>query len=114
METVRSENPALAFFVRAILALMLFGLVADVLSASDAAATYKAKCTMCHAANGAGDTAMGKKLAVRDLRSPEVQKQTDAQLAAVIADGKGKMPKYGDKMSAAEIGALVKHIRAMK
>jgi len=58
----------------------------------DAAADYKAKCASCHAADGSGNTPMGKKLQLKDLRSPEVQKQTDAQLTTLIAKGKGKMP----------------------
>ena len=99
--------------LRAALAVILLGLVADVLSA-DVAATYKAKCTMCHGASGAGDTPAGKAMKARDLRSPEVKKQTDDQLAAVIANGRNKMPKFADKLSAAEIKALVQFIRALK
>ena len=64
------------------------------LAAQDAAATYKAKCSACHGADGKGDTAMGKKMGLRDLASPEVQKMSDDELTAIIADGKDKMPSY--------------------
>src|SRR3954447_6814728 len=83
-------------------------------AAADGAALYKAKCASCHAANGNGDTAMGKAMKLRDLRSPEVQKQTDAELTKVTADGKGKMPAYKGKLTDAEITALVAHMRALK
>ncbi|MEW6213524.1 MAG: cytochrome c [Acidobacteriota bacterium] len=78
----------------------------------EGAATYKAKCAVCHGADGRGNTEMGKKLNVRDLRSAEVQKQTDAQLSAVIAKGKGKMPAFGKTLSQDIIHDLVAHIRA--
>jgi len=55
-------------------------------------ATFKAKCVMCHGPDGSGKTPMGQKLSLRDLRSPEVQKQSDAELTTIIAKGKGKMP----------------------
>lgn len=80
--------------------------------AADGAATYKAKCAACHGADGKGQSPMGKKLALRDLGSPEVQKQTDQQLHDWTALGKGKMPAYKDKLSDEEIKALVTHMRA--
>lgn len=80
----------------------------------DGAALYKSKCAMCHGADGAGQTPMGKNMKLRDLRSADVQKQTDAELAKWIADGKGKMPAYKSKMSADEINALVAFIRTLK
>jgi len=83
-------------------------------AAADGAALYKAKCAMCHGANGAGQTAMGKSMKLRDLRSPEVQKQSDADLYKVTADGKGKMPAYKGKLTDDEIKALVAHMRALK
>ena len=80
----------------------------------DAGAIYKSKCAMCHGPDGAGQTTMGKNMKLRDLRSPEVQKLTDAELTKLIADGKGKMPAYKSKLSAVEISSLVELIRKMK
>ena len=82
--------------------------------AADGAAVYKAKCASCHGADGAGQTAMGKKMNLRDLGSAEVQKQTDAELYAWTADGKGKMPAYKGKLSEGEIKALLAFIRTLK
>jgi cytochrome c6 len=71
-------------------------------------ATYKSKCAMCHGADG-------KKVAGHDLSSPTVQKESDADLTAVITDGKApKMPKYGDKLKPEEIQGLVAYIRTLK
>ena len=100
---------------RTTIALALFCmLVASPAAFADGAAVYKAKCAMCHGADGAGKTPMGKNMNLRDLGSPEVQKQTDAELVKWIADGKGKMPAYKGKISAADIDALVAFIRTMK
>lgn len=78
--------------------------------------TFKAKCVMCHGADGKGDTPMGKKNNVRDLGSAEVQKQTDAQLTDIITKGKNppKMPAFEGKLTADEIKQLVAHLRSIK
>lgn len=83
-------------------------------AAEDAAAIFKAKCATCHGADGSGNTPVGKKLAVRDLRSADVQKQSNAQLAGVISKGKLKMPAFGKSLSADQINQLVAHIRTLK
>jgi len=76
--------------------------------------TFKAKCIACHGADGAGSTAAGKALKVRNLASAEVQGQTDAQLYAVIAKGKGKMPGYEKTLGADKCKELVAYIRTLK
>jgi mono/diheme cytochrome c family protein len=77
-------------------------------------ALYKSKCAMCHAADGSGSTPMGKKLAVRDLRSAEVQGQPDARLFNIISKGKGKMPGYEKSLSADQVRELVGFIRRLR
>lgn len=81
--------------------------------AADGAAVYKAKCAVCHAADGSGNTQMGKSMKLRDLRSAEVQKQTDKQLYTWTADGKGKMPAYKSKLNEAELNAVVAFMRTL-
>jgi mono/diheme cytochrome c family protein len=83
-------------------------------AADDAAALYKTKCAACHGADGSGNTAMGKAFKLRDLGSGEVQAQTDAQLVAITADGKGKMPAYKGKLTDEQIKDLVGYIRTLK
>jgi mono/diheme cytochrome c family protein len=93
-----------------LLALLLFP-VASALA--DAEATYKAKCAGCHGPDGVGATAAGKAMKVRDFHAPEVQKETDAELTDVIANGKNKMPKYADKLKDSEIKDLVAYVRGL-
>ena len=80
----------------------------------DAAANFKGNCSGCHGPDGKGNTPTGKALKVRSLASPEVQKQSDADLAGVIAKGKDKMPPYEKKLSDDQIKGLVKFIRSLK
>jgi cytochrome c6 len=82
--------------------------------AEDGAALYKAKCAMCHAPDGSGSTAAGKSMKVRDLRTVEVQGQTDEELYGIIASGKGKMPGYEKTLGADSCKALVAYIRTLK
>jgi cytochrome c6 len=102
-------------FRTALIALLACGLVAACASpafADDAAATYKAKCAMCHGPDGKG-TAVGTKMGARDFASPEVKAETDAQLNEIITKGKGKMPSYSGKLKDSEIKDLVTHIRGL-
>ena len=81
---------------------------------ADAAATYKTKCASCHGADGAGQTAVGKKMNLKALGSAEVQGMSDDQLLAIISKGKAKMPAYEKSLGAATCKALVAHIRTFK
>jgi len=82
--------------------------------ADDAASLYKAKCVVCHAADGSGNGVMGKKLGAKDLRSAEVQKKSDSELDAAITNGLGKtMPAYKGKLTDDQIKGLVSYIREL-
>jgi len=83
------------------------------LFAADAASLYKGKCVACHAADGTG-SAVGKKIGVHDFRSPDVQKETDADLTTVIAKGRNKMPAYEKSLQPDEIKALVAFVRTLQ
>jgi cytochrome c6 len=76
--------------------------------AQDAAATYKAKCAMCHGADGKGG-----KMGTRDFASAEVKAETDAQLVEIITKGKNKMPSYDGKLKDTEIKDLVAYVRGL-
>jgi len=72
---------------------------------------FKSKCAMCHGADGAGQTAMGKALKIPDLHSADVQKRSDAELTEIISKGKNKMPAYDTKLNKEQISKLVGCIR---
>ena len=73
----------------------------------------KLNCKMCHSADGSASTPAGKKFQARDLRSAEVQSQSDAVLAGIVKNGKAKMPAWKDKVDDAGIGDLVAYVRKL-
>ena len=77
-------------------------------------AVYKAKCASCHGADGKGQTAIGKRLDMKDLGSSDVQDKHDSELKLMIQDGKGKMPAYKGKLTDEQIESLVTYIRSFK
>ncbi len=79
----------------------------------NAAADFKAKCAACHGTNGGGDTVMGKKFTVRDLRSAVVQKQSDEDIHEIITKGKGHMPAFGKTLDGTTIHSMVAYIRGI-
>jgi mono/diheme cytochrome c family protein len=79
----------------------------------NAAAVYKQRCAGCHGADGAGKTAMGRSMNLKDLRAAEIQAMTDDQLYQIIAKGKGKMPGYEKSLGAQTVHQLVTYIREL-
>jgi mono/diheme cytochrome c family protein len=99
---------------RTCLALIALALLSSYMLAQSAAVTYKEHCSACHAANGAGDTMLGKNMKLRSLASPEVQNRSDEDLFAIISKGKNRMPAYERKLSKQQIGDVVKYLRSLK
>jgi mono/diheme cytochrome c family protein len=71
------------------------------------------KCASCHGPDGSANVPAGKALKARDFRSPDVQGQSDADLAAVISSGKNKMPAYAKQLKPDEIAELAAYSRAL-
>jgi len=101
-------------YVAALLVLVtcLFTSVTSFADSGDSAALFKSKCAMCHGADGTADTQMAKNLGIKSYKSPDVQKQSDAELKATITNGKGKMPSY-KTLTPEQIDGLVKYIRTL-
>jgi mono/diheme cytochrome c family protein len=83
------------------------------LAAQDAAGTFKSKCAACHGADAKGNTPVGTKMGIKDLASPDVQKMSDDELTAAIADGKNKMPSYKKSLKPDQIKELVGYVRSL-
>jgi len=92
----------------AVLAILLLRpMVAAETSAAD---LYKSKCAICHGGDGAGDTPMGKRLEIRDLRSEEAQSLSDEEIQQLVTNGGEKMPAQ-KTLSAEEVHLLTNFIR---
>lgn len=78
------------------------------------AATYKAKCAMCHGADGSANTPAGKSTKALPFSTPELVAETDAKLIASTKNGIGKMPAYSGKLSDEQIKDVVHYIRSLQ
>lgn len=76
-------------------------------------ATYKAKCAMCHGAQGIPNPGIAKNMGVKPVTDPSVKSMSEADMIAVTTNGKGKMPAYKGKLSDAEIKASVDYFRSL-
>lgn len=97
-------------------ALMLLAilLVVPAFAQGPGADTYKAKCAMCHGADGLAATPMAKNLKVLSFKDPTMVKASDAQFIASTKEGKGKMPAYAGKLTDAQITDVVAFIRTLQ
>ena len=95
------------------LAICLFLLSTPLWAQGDGASLFKSKCAGCHSADGSASGPAGKAMHIRDLGSADVQKQTDAELAAIITNGKGSMPGYKGKLTDDQIKQVVTFIRGL-
>jgi mono/diheme cytochrome c family protein len=100
----------MAVAVLSVMALSTMTMVAQ----GPGADTYKAKCAMCHAADGSGSTPAGKATKTPSFSSPAMLKMSTAELVAATKEGKGKMPGYEDKLTAAQITAVVAYIQTLQ
>jgi cytochrome c6 len=100
-------------FLSFIAASILLALPTATQGQSDAAKLYKTNCALCHSADGSGDSPSGKALHAKDLRSEEVQQQSDEALSEVITKGKGKMPAFGAQIKPDDVKKLVAYLREL-
>ncbi len=76
--------------------------------------TYKAKCMMCHGADGLGGTPAGKSMGAIPFNSAALIKASNADLIAATTNGKGKMPAYKTQLTAAQIASVITYVRTLQ
>jgi mono/diheme cytochrome c family protein len=69
---------------------------------------FRRNCAKCH-----GKTAEGRHFGGPSLISEKTAATSTDDLRNVIANGKGRMPKYASKLTSEEIDTLVQQIKAM-
>jgi len=98
----------------AAVALLATMLVAPAFAQGPGADTYKAKCAMCHGADGLAATPMAKTMKVVSFKDPTMVSASDAQLIAATTNGKNKMPAYTGKLTDTQIKDVVACIRTLQ
>jgi cytochrome c6 len=81
-------------------------------AAADGKALYDAKCAMCHGKDGVAKPIAKGSANLNDAKWQEATKVE--AIETVIADGKGKMKGYKDKMSDEEIKAVAGYVKTIK
>src|SRR5262244_1239291 len=74
---------------------------------------YASKCAVCHGNDGSANTAKGKELKVRNLRSDEFKKMPDAKALEVLLKGKGKMEGYEKTLGKEKVEQLLAYCREL-
>ena len=104
-----------------IIALSAFIAIPAVSSASTGEEVWMKYCKKCHGDDGKGETAMGKKFAIRDYTDPAVQAEwSDEDIKVAVVDGvtdengKKVMLAFGKKLSEEEVDAVVTYLRSLK
>ena len=75
--------------------------------------TYKAKCQMCHGADGMGATPAGKAMKAIPFTDPEILKKSDADLIAATTNGKGKMPPFKDLLTPDQVDHVIAYLHSL-
>ncbi len=75
---------------------------------------FQHRCSGCHGIDGEAHTHAGTSFHALDFHDPAVMKMTDADLAAIIHDGKNRMPAFGNRLSQSDIESLVAYIHTLQ
>jgi len=109
----KRRNFSIAAVVLLALAIAPGALAGNSGNATQGKATFEGRCSACHGSDASGDTPIAKAIGpIPNYRSKTVQSLTDAQIRAVITDGKRKMPPVRG-VSEAEITNLIAFIRSL-
>jgi mono/diheme cytochrome c family protein len=103
---------------RAATILTLMAAAAAVCMAADAKAgqaAYDKSCKSCHGVDGTPNAAVAKmmKVEIKDLKSPEVQAVSDADIKAIVTTGKGKMKPVA-AVTGGAVDDVVAYVRSLK
>jgi mono/diheme cytochrome c family protein len=78
-------------------------------------AVYVEKCARCHGLDGRGRTRLGETVEPPDLSDPAWQRgRSNARMTASVANGRGGMPSFKDKLSRRDIVASVAYVRTLR
>jgi mono/diheme cytochrome c family protein len=75
---------------------------------------YKAKCAMCHGADGLATSPMAKNMKILSFKAPAMMKASDAQFIASTKNGKGTMKGYAGKLTDAQIKDVIAYVRTLQ
>ena len=85
-------------------------------SAPSTDSLYKQKCAKCHAADGSGDTSLGRISNAPDFTDGGwwAKHANAAERVNTITRGKKSMPAFGKKLTRAQIASLAAYVQKFK
>ncbi|MBZ5638989.1 MAG: cytochrome c [Acidobacteriia bacterium] len=102
------ENRRMVLVLVVLIAVFALPALAD---GPDGKALFDAKCAMCHGKDGVAKP-MAKNAA--NLNDAKWQAATTADaIEKIISGGKGKMPKYAEKLKPEEIKAIAAYVKSL-
>jgi mono/diheme cytochrome c family protein len=88
---------------------------ADSASLARGKLVYEQYCIVCHGPAGHGDgTVVPKFVPPPDLAADPTRQRSDGYLYAMIRQGRGIMPRYGDKIRGADRWSVVHYVRQLQ
>ena len=72
---------------------------------------YVQNCARCHGSNGKAQTAQGRKLEADDLTTSTA---SEAKIIRMITNGRGDMPGFRRKLSAAQISSVAGYVKGLQ
>ena len=94
--------------------LLAVGMVLPAMAQDTGAEIYKSKCARCHGDDGKSHTFEGRMTKAAVLTDPKVAAMPDADLIAVVKNGKKKMPSFAKKLTDDQIAAVVAYVRTLE
>jgi mono/diheme cytochrome c family protein len=110
-----AKKTVAAVIATAVLTFSLYALAPSppALAVQSVKSLYASKCAVCHGPDGSANTAKGKELKVRNLRSEEFKKMSDAKAMEVMMKGKGKMEGYEKTLGKEKLEQLLAYCREL-
>jgi cytochrome c6 len=81
--------------------------------AEDGAATYKAKCAMCHGPTGTPSAGMVKMLGIKPVSDPSMSALSVAEISVAVKNGKGKMKPIAG-LTDPQVAAVAAYFKTLK
>jgi len=101
----------------AALSLMISALAPSALWAANGPELFSKNCASCHGKDGKGQTIMGQKWGIKDLKTSTL---AEAEVTRQIKEGKedvnkgSKMPPFRDKLDDEEIKAIASYVVGLR
>ncbi len=74
---------------------------------------YTQYCARCHGSDGRSDTKDGRETEADDLSGGKVKNMSVGKMTRIIKNGKGEMPGFAKKMTAAQITQVIGYVRSL-